>query len=523
MATLPHSITQGFERGTPPIRLLMLGYSRDDAAVFASASRKGGLVARIESADSRPELERLLRTAAPDLIALNLDSEHVPPRIAAESVARSCPSAGLILVGRQPLAHLGFADEHRARDLIESGDHRRLALAIKREYETQQLKREVAKRNRDLLAARERFRQLLEASHDAIAYLYEGMHLEANRVYCEIFGVPREDIEGLPIMDLIATDARADFKKTLQQATHTELTGKAIPCRHPDGRVFDVDMEFSPSSCNSEACTRIIIRHPTEPNADEEPKHASEDAATLIDNALEQDRLQLLYQPIVSLNGETRESYAIFAGLADEGGQQSAPDWLTELARRTQRLAKIERWVVRHAIEELTRRKPNHKLDFHIHLSRESALDNSMLSWVCDCLREYKVKGNGLYFQFDYELLLEAPPGLDSLLDGLKKINCRIACNNLVPMPAEQALELRQPVDTARYAASVTATLRDTPESRESLAALNAEIHEKGIKTLASGVGDAETLELLWRMGVDLVQGKFLQSPLPHIYPQDRE
>ena len=171
------------------------------------------------------------------------------------------------------------------------------------------------------------------------------------------------------------------------------------------------------------------------------------------------------------------------------------------------------------AIEELTHQKSDHKINFHIQLSREGALDNSMLSWVCDCLREFKVKGNGLYFQFDYDLLLENPPALESFIDGLKKINCRIACNNVVQGPLDQSLLLRQPIDIARYATSVIDSLRDNPASREPLAELNAGIHEMGIKTLAGGVDDAHTLELLWWMGVDQVQGEFLQKAVPTYMP----
>ncbi len=36
-------------------------------------------------------------------------------------------------------------------------------------------------------------------------------------------------------------------------------------------------------------------------------------------------------------------------------------------------------------------------MNFHVHLSRDGALDDSMLLWICDCLREFKVKGSWLY------------------------------------------------------------------------------------------------------------------------------
>jgi PAS domain S-box-containing protein len=430
-------------------------------------------------------------------------------------VAEYNPSTALILVSTRPSAHISLADEYQARDLIEAGDHPRLTLAIKREHQTLRLRRELADSEKDLAAERDRFQGLLEASRDAIAYLHEGMHIEANSAYRAMFGLTREGLDGLPVMDLIAADARPDFKKAMHLGLQGEQTAKAIPCHLPDGRKFSVDMEFSPSNCNGETCIRIIIRQPTET----ETGARNEQVAALIADALERDQLQLLYHPIVSLNGETRENYSVIVRMLDECGKQLFAGSLVEQARRTEQLAKIDRWVVRHAIQELSRQKSDHKINFHIQLSREGALDNSMLSWICDCLREFKAKGNSLYFQFDYALLREKPAALASFIDGLKKINCRIACNNVEQEADDRTLPLVQPSDIVRYAASVTTSLRDDPASREPLANLNAKFHKMGIKTAAEGVEDAETLELLWWMGVDQVQGRFLQKPLPCIYP----
>ena len=523
MATVSDSVFQGFEVSTPPMHLLMLGYTNEGAAAFASALRNSGVVAHIDSADGNTESNRLLKTVAADLVTLNLDADNLSPEPTIEAMRESNPGAALILVSTRPSAYIGFAYTHKARDLLEAGDHQRLALAVKREYETLRLRQELTEGLRDLVSERDRFQGLLEASSDAIAYLHEGMHLDANTAYCELFGATHEEIDDLPVMDFIAADARAEFKKTMHQVLDSQGTVKSVRCRRSDGREFDVDMELSPSSCNGEACIRIIVRRPSGTDAHGSDTRPDLHIAALIDDALEHNRLQLLYQPIVSLVGDTRESYSIFVTLPDEDGQQPPPGALDELACRAGSLTKIDRWLVRHAIEELTRQNSDHKINFHVQLSREGALDNSMLSWVCDCLREFKVKGNGLYFQFDYELLLENPPALESFIDGLKKINCRIACNNVVQGAVDQTLQLRQPIDIARYATSVTESLRDNPASREPLAALNARIHEMGIKTLAGGVDDAHTLELLWWMGVDQVQGEFLQKAVRHIYARERK
>ncbi len=238
----------------------------------------------------------------------------------------------------------------------------------------------------------------------------------------------------------------------------------------------------------------------------------------MIDGALERDGFRLLYQPIVSLEGDTRENYSIFVRLLDSRGIEREPAWFYRHADQSERLGEIDRWVIRRAISELSRHRRNgKKVNFHITLSREGALDDSMLLWVCDCLREFKAKGAWLYFQFELGLLRENRPELVRLTEGLRKINCRISCNGIDENFDDYDLLVRYGVSMARLAPRLSGELTTSEQRQARLSEINRGLQQREIRTVATGIEHADTLAILWNIGVNYIQGYFLQEPAPTI------
>jgi PAS domain S-box-containing protein len=77
---------------------------------------------------------------------------------------------------------------------------------------------------------------LIDSSRDPIAYIHEGMHIRANAAYLEMFGFDSfEDIEGMSLLDLVASKKVEEFKKLLKQLSK----GEAPPPRYETEAVTD--------------------------------------------------------------------------------------------------------------------------------------------------------------------------------------------------------------------------------------------------------------------------------------------
>lgn len=239
-----------------------------------------------------------------------------------------------------------------------------------------------------------------------------------------------------------------------------------------------------------------------------------DDLIKMIDRALENDGFKLVYQPMVSLHGNSREDYAVYVRLLDDHGEQILPAQFLSGAENADRMAEIDRWIIRNAIKEvLAQRNQNRKLNFLINISAAGIQDDSILLWICDCLREFKAKGSWLTFQFKQKDVIRHLEIMDQLVEGLRKINCKIAIDHF--SCEQEGINLIRHVsfDLAKFAPDLTADLTKSKDHVELLQNYNQQIQNLGVRTAVTAVEEANQLAVLWNVGVDYIQGNFIQEP----------
>jgi len=158
-------------------------------------------------------------------------------------------------------------------------------------------------------------------------------------------------------------------------------------------------------------------------------------------------------------------------------------------------------------------RRNGQKIIFHIILSRAGIEDDSMLLWICDCLREFRAKGSWLVFQFRESDLRNAMQPSKVLIDGLKKINCRIAINNYSDRDSGSGLLKHLDIDIVKLSPEFMRDLATEAPQQDRMHEINGRLQGEGYKTIASSVEDAGSLAILWNIGVNYIQGYFLQEP----------
>ncbi len=238
----------------------------------------------------------------------------------------------------------------------------------------------------------------------------------------------------------------------------------------------------------------------------------------LIAHALEQDRFRLVYQPIVSLQGESRENYGVMVRLLDKNDEEILPAHFFDQAKASDQMAAIDRWVIGHAIRELAlQRKQGNKINFFISLSSAALRDESTLLWIIDSLRLENAKGSWLTFQIADEDLRARIQDAKKLIEGLKKIKCRLAIDHFGVMPKFESLLKHLPVDYVRFDCSFLQGLSTDKRKQQQLLELIRAVRPYEIKTVATCVEDANSLAVLWTSGINYIQGYFLQEPTPQI------
>jgi len=258
------------------IRLLIVEESRNDAESLANILRNAGQASRLSYAEDQEDLEKHLVQQLPDLILCATGLETISLGGVVQLLEQRQLKIPLVAIGESgEEASVVEAMRAGANDLCSYDQPEHLQLVVKREMS--QLRTCHSAQNFELKfhESEKRARMLMESSRDAIAYVHEGMHIFANSSYLEMFGFDSlEEIEGTPILDMVAPDDHAEFKEFLRSYSTGDGQEGRLETRGllPDGRTFDAEMEFAPASIDGEPCTQIIIRNQTTSNRELEQK-----------------------------------------------------------------------------------------------------------------------------------------------------------------------------------------------------------------------------------------------------------
>lgn len=238
----------------------------------------------------------------------------------------------------------------------------------------------------------------------------------------------------------------------------------------------------------------------------------------MIDDALANDRFRLLYQPVVSLRGDSRENYSVLVRMLSQEDDTLLPESFLDYAKSHGRMASIDRWVIQHAIAELARqRKGGRKINLFINLSADALKRSDLLIWICDCLRQYDARGPWLTFQIADKDIRTNVHSTHSLLQGLKRISCRFAVNRFGVIAKHENLLKHLQVDFVKLDPSFAERLAKDPKQQQHLEALCRLAHQYGARTIVAGVEENDSLCLLWDAGADYVEGYLLQEPVADI------
>ncbi|MCJ0971859.1 EAL domain-containing protein [Pseudomonas sp. PS1] len=233
----------------------------------------------------------------------------------------------------------------------------------------------------------------------------------------------------------------------------------------------------------------------------------------MVQQALEQNSFRLLFQPVISLRGDSHEHYEVLLRLLDPQGVEVPPGEFLGAAKDAGLAARIDRWVLLNSIKLLAEhRSKGHSTRLFLHLSSSSLQDATLLPWLGVALKASRLPPDSLVFQIDENDAVAYLKQAKALVQGLTGLGCRIALSQFgcVLNPFNTLKHLN--VDFVKIDGSYTQDL-SRQENQEALKQLLTELHEQAKQTVVPFVDSATVLATLWQAGVGYIQGQYLQGP----------
>ena len=235
----------------------------------------------------------------------------------------------------------------------------------------------------------------------------------------------------------------------------------------------------------------------------------------LIQSALEHNRLHPLYQPIVDLSQKATENYAVLLRILDEKNKHIPPDHFILTAEKTGLISLLDEWVLKSTIEQVREAsRQGLKRRFFVSISSNTYRNASFLETLASDLKFYNIDASLLVFQVNYSDVKTEPALLKKFIAIVKnKCGCQLAFDQIGFNQVTEKIIQEYDVDYLKIDGSFSQNLLQNKESQEIIKNIIQLARKNNVKTIAKSVENANTLALLWNLGIDAVQGYFLQKP----------
>ncbi|MAC35708.1 MAG: diguanylate cyclase [Haliea sp.] len=258
-------------------------------------------------------------------------------------------------------------------------------------------------------------------------------------------------------------------------------------------------------------------------SGDEELQHRKGQMhwASSIQQAIDEDRLRLFYQPIEPLASPSRAPhFEILVRMLDDRQQTIPPTTFIPAAERYGLMPLIDQWVIRNTLAWLgdNLRVNNRQLCCSINLSGTSIGSQECLDLIKQLIEQHRIPAHYLCFEITETAAMSDLEAARRFIRELTSLGCQFALDDFGSGLSSFGYLRSLDVDYLKIDSIFVRDLCKSEVDQAIVASINNIAHIMGLKTVAEFVEDTGTLELLRQIGVDHVQGYLLGKPQPLEY-----
>lgn len=245
-----------------------------------------------------------------------------------------------------------------------------------------------------------------------------------------------------------------------------------------------------------------------------EAQPGGEALAAELGDAIEQRRLQLYYQPIVSLTDRVAAAVEALPRWPRNGNQILAPPDFIDVAQRFDLLAELERWAIETAFEQLGRWRRSSDLDVSLNLSEGHVYESALPETIRAAAERNGVDAGRLSLEISESALVEAGGEMLTRLNELSGVGVGLTVDDYSgSVPAERLARL--PTGALKISRRVVAGIPDNPRHTEAASAAIHLAREMNVRVIANGIESPGQLAALRDMGCQYGQGFLFSIPMP--------
>ncbi len=315
-------------------------------------------------------------------------------------------------------------------------------------------------------------------------------------------------------------DRHAVWARQLRDAFvgHTlQISGDNIRLRACVGYV-DLALGFRDAGAAlaaAEDALRLARAEPTaiaayRPQADAVSEQAAQLLAQLQD-ALTNERLELAFQPIVSVVGGDQEQYQTLVRLRDAAGQLHTAAEIVPVAERAGLVHEIDRRVMTRAIAILGEQlRGSRRARLFVPQAARTLGQDTYGQWLLESLSDLAIEGKLLVVDVRLGDALVHSVLLREFCQRMMGAGVRLCLSQFQSNPEADALLAQLPLSYVRLSPHYAAKIEQQAVHDE-MRLLIERAHLLGLQVIGQHVEDPQTAAKLWLSGIDYIQGDLVQ------------
>lgn len=231
----------------------------------------------------------------------------------------------------------------------------------------------------------------------------------------------------------------------------------------------------------------------------------------LLRDSLVNERIELAYQPIVSVTGSDDVQYQTLVRIRDAEGVLHTAAEMIPLAERAGLMQDVDRKVMTRAIAILADRKGSGRTArLFVPQAARSLGQSDYATWLLGDLESLDVEGAQLVIDVRLGDALVHSVLLREFCQRMVNAGVRLCLSQFQVNPEADALMAQLPLNYVRLSPYYASNIEQQPVQDE-MRILIERAHLMGLQVIGQHVEDPQTAATLWLSGIDFIQGDLVQ------------
>lgn len=245
---------------------------------------------------------------------------------------------------------------------------------------------------------------------------------------------------------------------------------------------------------------------------DEDTKLRRHDAiwTKRIKAAITEERFRLAHLPIAGLRSDSVAMFDLLIRMLDEQGKPILPSEFLPAAQRNNLIQTLDRWMIGASMEYCKAESADRVL---VRLSQQSMQDGAFIPWLESEFAKHGVEPGRICLQVSEQEAARHIKEAKVMVSKLRKLGLAFALEHYGATEGRmQILDMLKP-DYIKIDGELMHSLMTDPKMQDNVRQIVTAAAQRGIETIAERVENANTMAVLFQLGIHYMQGHYVHEP----------